>query len=131
MVRIVNVTGGLKEFGNTRPDFAAGRAACGLRLTHRKRPSVSFLGDERPISAQEPPNVSNALVPVTASDSPASLEPIGARPRADFLAQLIATFSQAPQTRVRRRAEPAEAVAAYGARARLPLPQRPKLSRSL
>ena len=34
--------------------------------------------------------------------------------RADFLAHLIATRDDLPQTRVRRRAEPAEAIAAYG-----------------
>jgi hypothetical protein len=34
-------------------------------------------------------------------------------PAAPFLAQLIATHLQAPQTRARRRAEPNEAIAAY------------------
>jgi hypothetical protein len=40
-----------------------------------------------------------------------------APPRGDsaFLAHLIATKDQAPQTRVKRRAEPAEALAAYQA----------------
>jgi len=38
---------------------------------------------------------------------------------AAFLAQLIATKEQAPQTRMRRRAEPAEALAAYHAAASL------------
>lgn len=37
------------------------------------------------------------------------------RPRADFVAQLIATAVQAPQTRTRRRAEPHEAIGAYRA----------------
>jgi hypothetical protein len=36
------------------------------------------------------------------------------RPSAPFLAHLIATRMQAPQTRARRRAEPEEATAAYG-----------------
>jgi hypothetical protein len=39
------------------------------------------------------------------------------RPRAGFLAQLIATAQQAPQTRARRRAEPNRASAAYAAAA--------------
>jgi hypothetical protein len=63
--------------------------------------------------------VSTALVPIAQCD-PAfvshvavSREQAGARPRADFLAQLIATLAQVPQTRVRRRAEPDEAIAAY------------------
>jgi len=39
--------------------------------------------------------------------------------QAAFLAQLIATREQAPQTRERRRASPAEAIAAYRAMAAL------------
>ena len=38
-------------------------------------------------------------------------------PSAPFLAQLIATRMHAPQTRARRRAEPAAAIGAYGASA--------------
>jgi hypothetical protein len=38
-----------------------------------------------------------------------------AGPQASFLAHLIATDRQLPQTRERRRAEPAEAIAAYAA----------------
>ncbi len=46
---------------------------------------------------------------------PAAPAPV-ARPRqACFLAHLIATKEQAPQTRERRRAEPTEAIAAYRA----------------
>lgn len=37
------------------------------------------------------------------------------RPQAGFLAHLIATESKLPQTRERRRAEPADAIAAYTA----------------
>ena len=36
------------------------------------------------------------------------------RPLAAFVAQLIATQTRAPQTRVRRRAEPGEVLAVYG-----------------
>ena len=36
-------------------------------------------------------------------------------PAAPFLAQLIATRQQAPQTRTRRRAEPQEAISVYAA----------------
>lgn len=47
---------------------------------------------------------------------PATLAEPAARPRqATFLAHLIATKEQAPQTRERRRAEPTEAIAAYRA----------------
>jgi hypothetical protein len=53
------------------------------------------------------------------------------RPRADFLAQLIATVAQVPQTRMRRRAEPSEAATVYGAIERRPAAHRPALSRWL
>ncbi len=55
---------------------------------------------------------SRALVPVGASQPRAASMPRRAAP---FLAQLIATRAQAPQTRVHRRAEPAEAIARYRA----------------
>jgi hypothetical protein len=61
----------------------------------------------------------------------ASLAPLTARARAPFLAHLIATRHQAPQTRVRRRAIPGEAIGAYRAN----LPRRPavpsRLARSV
>ena len=71
--------------------------------------------------------MSNALVSI------ARTEPAVAAPRAnaDFVAHLIATSAQAPQTRVRRRAEPEVAVAAYGALGHWPTPAGQKLSRSL
>jgi hypothetical protein len=44
----------------------------------------------------------------------ANSRPVATPPRnAAFVAHLIATRAQAPQTRVKRRAEPAEAVAVY------------------
>ena len=53
-------------------------------------------------------------------------------PAAPFLAQLIATRMQAPQTRARRRAEPTEAIAVYSAAmAPRPAPQkRPSAKRA-
>jgi len=74
--------------------------------------------------------VSTALVPIAASEPSTAPDPAVGRPRADFLAQLIATVNQVPQTRMRRRAEPAEAVAAYSAVEQCPA-HRPTLSRSL
>ena len=70
-------------------------------------------------------------IPVAMTNSLAHPGSPSGRPRADFLAQLIATVAQAPQTRTRRRAEPAEAVAAYGEIERRPAPQRHAFSRSL
>jgi hypothetical protein len=58
-----------------------------------------------------------ALVALT--PAPATPEPLSVHRQAPFLAQLIATREQHPQTRERRRAEPAEAVAAYQANAAL------------
>ena len=57
-----------------------------------------------------------ALVPLATDRSERSAAAPGGRPSADFIAHLIAVKEQAPQTRERRRAEPGEAVAAYGAR---------------
>jgi hypothetical protein len=54
-----------------------------------------------------------ALVPV-ASAVPWSRAAYRPRTRADFIAQLIATAEQLPQTRTLRRASPADAKAAYG-----------------
>jgi len=51
-----------------------------------------------------------ALAPITPRDTD-----LNARPQAGFLAQLIATADKLPQTRERRRADPADAIAAYGA----------------
>ena len=47
------------------------------------------------------------------------------RPSASFLAQLIAVAQQAPQTRVRRRAEPAQAIGTYRVANALLAPARP------
>ena len=56
-----------------------------------------------------------ALVPTTLPRESAVHESIATsqRPRAAFVAQLIATALKAPQTRARRRAEPADASAVY------------------
>jgi hypothetical protein len=89
-------------------------------------------GPERPVSAQESAKpVSTALVPVMPSIRSSGSAQRGDQPQANFLAQLIATVAQMPQTRVRRRAAPLDAIAAYGAGGRLALPAVPALSRSL
>jgi hypothetical protein len=56
--------------------------------------------------------VSNALVVPLATDRDSGHS---RRPNANFIAHLIATAAQAPQTRARRRAEPEVAAAAYRA----------------
>lgn len=74
--------------------------------------------------------MSRALISRAATNREAPA-PYASRPRADFVAQLIATSSQAPQTRARRRAEPEEAVAAYSALGQWPMPSGRALARSL
>jgi hypothetical protein len=61
----------------------------------------------------EPASESRALVAV--NPTAAEREPVAGFRQAPFLAQLIATRDQIAQTRERRRAEPAEAIAAYRA----------------
>jgi hypothetical protein len=75
--------------------------------------------------------VSTALVPIAVGKPCSGASACLGRPRADFLAHLIATAVQAPQTRTRRRAEPAEAVAVYGAIEQRPAVRGPALLRSL
>lgn len=67
---------------------------------------------EEPVAAAE----SRALVALTPAAAPS--QPVAYR-NAVFLAHLIATKEQAPQTRERRRAEPSDAIAAYRAAAKL------------
>ena len=61
----------------------------------------------------EQPAASHALIPLAPVAD--AHEPHSVMRQAPFLAQLIATKDQHPQTRERRRAEPADAVAAYRA----------------
>ena len=56
-------------------------------------------------------NESRALVPLVTAADP--IERQASYRHAPFLAQLIATKDQHPQTRERRRAEPTEVLAAY------------------
>jgi hypothetical protein len=79
--------------------------------------------------------VSNALVPLAKADPAAAQTATNvratSRANADFVAHLIATSAQAPQTRARRRANPDDAIAAYDALGHWPTPAGGKLSRSL
>jgi hypothetical protein len=60
---------------------------------------------------------SRAIVPVAPLSRPQTLT-VHQRPDAAFLAHLIATAQGAPQTRERRRAEPAEAILLYASQQR-------------
>jgi hypothetical protein len=73
----------------------------------------------------------NTLVPLGHIDQAAAALKPSQRANADFVAHLIATKAQVPQSRARRRAEPEHAVAAYGAVGHWPTPAGRTLSRSL
>jgi hypothetical protein len=91
-------------------------------ITGRFLPSLIEAGPTashaRPLAASDRPAnpgvQSRALVPATPS-GPRAGSMARATASAAFLAQLIATAQQAPQTRGRRRSEPADACAAYAA----------------
>jgi hypothetical protein len=81
--------------------------------------------------------VANALVPINRDNDAPHLEtPRGAGrahtgAHAAFVAHLIATSAQMPQTRARRRAEPQEAISAYAELGQRPTGVGRVLSRSL
>jgi hypothetical protein len=75
--------------------------------------------------------MSTALISLASVDRERETAHASSRPSADFIAHLIATSAQAPQTRARRRAEPELAVAAYGALGQWPTPAGLVLSRAL
>ena len=58
-----------------------------------------------------------ALIAVAPLADSEPAQPLSRRPGAGFLAHLIATAEQAPQTRERRRADPAVAISRYRATA--------------
>jgi hypothetical protein len=74
--------------------------------------------------------MTGALVPLVPAVRPDAVRS-GSRARADFVAHLIATSAQAPQTRSRRRADPQDAAAAYAARDVAPAASGTTVSRSL
>jgi hypothetical protein len=75
--------------------------------------------------------MTKALVPVELIAQARPPVCANVRSRADFVAHLIATAAQAPQTRARRRVEPEAAVAAYSGIGHGPTALRHSLSRSL
>jgi len=94
--------------------------------TARTRAASKQAGEQRVTKSQ----ALVAVAPIVRSDAPA---PLARRATsAAFLAQLIATREQLPQTRERRRAEPADAIAVYAATlAAVPGPLAPIMSRMM
>lgn len=70
-------------------------------------------------AASKPASSDESRALVVIESAPATQDRPMAYRSAPFLAQLIATKAQMPQTRTRRRAEPQDATAAYRAVARL------------
>jgi hypothetical protein len=78
-----------------------------------------------------PPRTATALV-AAGPARPAEAGPaLARRPLSAFVAQLIATRRGEPQTRTRRRAEPADAIAVYAAGSAAPSARPPVVLRSL
>lgn len=75
--------------------------------------------------------MNNALVPVAPINRDTDQPHHASRPDCGFIAHLIATKAQAPQTRARRRAEPAEAISVYNGLGQRPAAAGRVLSRSL
>jgi len=74
--------------------------------------------------------MTTALVPVAPQHRPSPPHRTHRLANADFIAHLIATAAQAPQTRARRRADPEHALAAYRALGQRPTEIGGALSRS-
>lgn len=75
--------------------------------------------------------MTNALVPVAPINRDSETPRVVGRADAGFVAHLIATSAQVPQTRARRRAEPQEAISAYANVGQRPSAAGRVLSRSL
>ena len=106
------------------------------RVTAIDAAAATFEGRARSVSAPEPgalpaPATGTALVAVTPALPAERAWRPSRRPVAAFIAQLIATSRSAPQTRLRRRAEPAEAIAVYAAANAVATAGRPTVARSL
>jgi hypothetical protein len=99
-------------------------------LGHRSAAALDPIRDPQLVGRTSAPAHGRALIPATSS--PAVEGPLSRRtPSAAFLAHLIATAQQAPQTRVRRRAEPGEVRAVYTAAAVAPADLGRKVHRSV
>ena len=81
-------------------------------------------GSSEAHDAEAPETQSRALIAVEAAAAGERAPRVTRHPAAGFLAQLIATRMQAPQTRARRRIEPGEANAIYRSMTKPVVPRR-------
>ena len=87
-----------------------------MRIVGASGPTIDTSASRRKNEAHAPDapeSESRALIAIEAPAPSERTPRVTRHPSAGFLAQLIATQMQAPQTRARRRAEPAEAMAVY------------------
>jgi hypothetical protein len=87
-----------------------------MRIVGANGPTINASASRRNDGApapDAPESESRALIAIEAPAPSERTPRVTRHPSAGFLAQLIATQMQAPQTRARRRAEPAEAMAVY------------------
>jgi hypothetical protein len=87
-----------------------------MRVVGANGPTINTSASRRKDEAhapEAPETESRALIAIEAPAPSERAPRVTRHPSAGFLAQLIATQMQAPQTRARRRAEPEEATAVY------------------
>ncbi|MEA2877974.1 MAG: hypothetical protein QOF14_3170 [Hyphomicrobiales bacterium] len=87
-----------------------------MRIVGASGPAINTSASRRKDEAHAPDapeTESRALIAIEAPAPSERAPRVTRHPSAGFLAQLIATRMQAPQTRARRRAEPGEAMAVY------------------
>ena len=85
----------------------------GIRSVTSRQGSFAPAGDDAPAPQAQPSRALVAVMPAIAHEAPSRYL------QAPFLAQLLAVKDGHPQMRERRRAEPAEALAAYHATVQL------------
>jgi hypothetical protein len=101
-----------------------------MRIANAFGRTSAPLGATQRAAAAPATTVGTALVPVAPMQATGVVARPARRALTDFLAHLIATDRQAPQTRTRRRVEPDEAARAYRQTLAQPVTG-PVLSRSL
>jgi len=99
-----------------------------MRIVGASGPTINASASRRKDEARAPDapeTESRALIAIEAPVASERTPRVTRHPAAGFLAQLIATQMQAPQTRARRRAGPEEATAVYRSMTKPVLQRRP------
>jgi hypothetical protein len=129
--RTAKLSADVKQFGKFevpgRCSFEGRHTACDLSAEISKASRFGTKGASGAMTNA----MTNALVLVAPDIRERQAAPARTRAGADFIAHLIATAKRMPQTRERRRAEPAEAAAAYETLGQRPSEAGRTLSKSL